>query len=58
MSFFNAIKTAVQQPANKRDQRSSLDAFKAKADQSVLVESIDRITGGALAGCHPIKRLA
>lgn len=51
MSFFTARKTTPQTQA-KSTQRSNLSAFKARADQAVLAESIDRITGGALSGCH------
>jgi hypothetical protein len=50
MSFFNTRKTDKREV--KDDKRASLEAFKAKADAATLAESIEKITGGALAGCH------
>jgi len=37
------------------DKRASLEAFKAKANGAVLTDSIEKITGGALSGCHTGK---
>ena len=37
-------------------QRPSLEAFKAKAAAVQARESIEKITGGALSGCHPVER--
>ena len=34
--------------------RGSLEAFKSQAAHLVGAESVDKITGGALDGCHPI----
>lgn len=47
MNFlFNAKKSAAK--------RGSLEAFKSQAAHLVNAESVDKITGGALSGCHPV----
>jgi hypothetical protein len=38
--------------SRKTEKRLSLDTFKKNADVPVVTESIAKITGGALAGCH------
>ncbi len=47
MNFlFNTKKSAAK--------RGSLEAFKSQAAHQVSAESVDKITGGALDGCHPV----
>ena len=41
--------------SRKIEKRISLDTFKKNADMAVVTESIAKITGGALADCHPVK---
>jgi hypothetical protein len=44
--------------SRKTEKRVSLDAFKKNADAAVVTESIAKITGGALASCHPPSTVA
>ena len=44
--LFNSKKSAAK--------RGSLEAFKSHAANLVGAESVDKITGGALSGCHPV----
>lgn len=41
---------STQSESNKR---KSLASFKANAEAVSIKESIDKITGGVLAACHP-----
>jgi hypothetical protein len=36
-------------------KRASLDSFKASAEAASVADSIHQITGGTMAGCHPVK---
>jgi hypothetical protein len=38
--------------SKKTEKRVSLDAFKKNAEGAAVAESIAKITGGAMAGCH------
>jgi hypothetical protein len=45
MSFFNRKKIT--------EKRSSLESFKASAEAASVKDSIHKITGGTMSGCHP-----
>jgi hypothetical protein len=38
--------------SKKTEKRVSLESFKKNAEGAVITDSIAKITGGALAGCH------
>jgi hypothetical protein len=40
---------------SKQGARLSLASFKATAGVTTITEQVRMITGGALAGCHPVK---
>jgi hypothetical protein len=37
---------------SKTEKRASLESFKASAEAASVKDSIHKITGGAMSGCH------
>jgi hypothetical protein len=51
-SLFGASSKNDTKVEGKSGMRSSLEAFKAKADTVVEAEAVDKITGGLMSDCH------